>query len=243
MKKIIYLLSIIISTMLCCCSNKQTKSNTGSNTGIPSYDKLYDELFDELIHKDVENPNYLDTLYTEMYIAVKALNKGNEEECSKMICEKVDLLVELDTIKENQIHYLEAKLIAQRILKDNNGIIKNLYQTYNLYPENSFERLGSLGSLYLATNNNDSATYYLNKCLEVSKINLNSNNNEIKEKAIMGVCHSLVLLEKDQELKDILKEQLQLNPTKEIEDLIKSILDDFEGYKRMEWESINLLPQ
>ena len=89
------------------------------------------------------------------------MKNDKTNQCAKMVCEKVDQLMKIDTIKVNQIDYLEAKQIAQGILKDKEGFINSAFQQYNLYPENSFERLSSLGSLYLATNQRDSANYYL----------------------------------------------------------------------------------
>ena len=154
---------------------------------------------------------------------------------------KVDKLLKIDTIKINQIDYLEAKIIAQAILKDKEGIIKSSFQQYNLYPENSFERLSSLGSLYLATNQRDSANYYLNKSLQISKENLSSSNNETIEKGIVGVLHSLILLNKDQEAKSFIKEQLDNNPSNNIKELLYSVNEDYERFKRLEWKSIETL--
>ena len=149
--------------------------------------------------------------------------------------------MKLDTIKENQIHYLDAKQIAQGVLKDRDGFIETAYRQYNLYPENSFERLGSLGSLFLAINQKDSANYYLNRCLQVSNEYLNSSNNAMIEKGILGVLHSLVLLNKDQEAKSFIREQLNNNPSEDIEELLHSLDEDYEGFKRFEWESVETI--
>ena len=222
---------------ICSCDSMKTKPQNGNL----SYDALYTDSFDILINQLGDSVTYVDTLYTEMYIALKSMSPGDDGQCAKMVIEKVDKLMELDTIKENQIQYLEAKQIAQSVLKDKKGFIETIYQQINLYPENSFERLGSLGSFFLATNQTDSANYYLNKCIQVSKENLNSGNDEIKEKGIMGVLHGLVLLNKDQEAKSFIKEQLQIYTSGEIEELLRSIDEDFDGFKQMELESAKLI--
>jgi hypothetical protein len=199
---------------------------------------MYKDSFEILLHSMEPPYEKVDTIYTEMYIALKTMRRDSSKLCAKMVCEKVEDLIRIDTIKENQIHYLEAKQIAQTVLKDEKGFWETSYRQYNLYPENSFERLGSLGSLFLAMNKKDSAEFYLNKCVESSMANLNSQNNEIKEKSILGVIHGLVLLGKDQEAKEFLQNQLQQNPSEEMEDFIRSFYDEFDSYKQMEWRSV-----
>ena len=149
--------------------------------------------------------------------------------------------MKIDTIKVNQIDYLEAKQIAQGILKDKEGFINSAFQQYNLYPENSFERLSSLGSLYLATNQRDSANYYLNRCLQVSKEYLQSSDYATMEKGVLGILHSLVLLNKDQEATSFIKEQLDNNPSEDLKELLHSFDEDYEGFKRFEWQSVETL--
>ena len=210
-------------------------------TGVTSYDALYKDSFEILLHSETPPYSLADTIYTEMYIALKAMKSDKTNQCAKMVCDKVDQLLKIDTIKVNQIDYLEAKLIAQAILKDKEGIIKSLFQQFKLYPENSFEHLSSLGSLYLAINQKDSAAYYLNRCLQISKENLNTSNNATIEKDILGVLHSLVLLNKDQEAKSFINEQLNHNPSDEIKKLLHSIDEDYEGFKKNEWQSVEAL--
>jgi hypothetical protein len=92
-------------------------------------------------------------------------------------------------------------------------------------------------------NQKDSAEYYLNRCIEVSKKTLLSNDSEEKEKSILGVIHGLVLLNKDQEAKLFLEEQLKQNDDEEIIDFIRSFYDDFDNYKEYEWRSVKDLQQ
>lgn len=235
MKKslIISLFCILILSLFSCSSNK---TNTASEN--PVYDVLYKDSFDILLHKEVPPYTLTDTIYVEMYLALKAMRPNDNGECARMVCEKVELLMKLDTIKDNQIHYLEAKQIAQSALKDLDGFKESAYRQYNLYPEDSFERLGSLGSLFLSMNQKDSAEYYLDRCIEISRRNLNTKDNETKEKSILGVIHGLILLGKEQEAKSFLEEQLKLNDNEDIIDFIQSFYDDFDNYKEYEWRSV-----
>ena len=68
--------------------------------------------------------------------------------------------MKIDTIKENQIHYLDAKAIVLSYQKKYDEYWNNAYEQYNLYPENSHERLESLGVWFKNRGNNDSAVYY-----------------------------------------------------------------------------------
>ena len=54
----------------------------------------------------------------------------------------------------------------------------------------------------------------------------------------MGVLHSLVLLNKDQEAKSFIKEQLDNNPSEDLKELLNSLDEDYEGFKRTEWQSV-----
>ena len=237
MKYIAFFISILATFLFLNCGSRESKPNS-QNT---AYDVLYKDSFDILLHKEASPYTLSDTIYVEMYLALKAMQPGDDGECARMVCEKVETLMKLDTIKENQIHYLDAKQIAQGVLKDRDGFIETAYRQYNLYPENSFERLGSLGSLFLAINQKDSANYYLNRCLQVSNEYLNSSNNAMIEKGILGVLHSLVLLNKDQEAKSFIREQLNNNPSEDIEELLHSLDEDYEGFKRFEWESVETI--
>ena len=234
MKYITVFISIFATLLFINCGSRESKSNSQNTT----YDVLYRDSFDILLHKEASPYTLSDTVYVEMYLALKAMRPGDDGECARMVCEKVEILMKLDTIKENQIHYLEAKQIAQSALKDLDGFKESAYRQYNLYPKDSYERLGSLGSLFLSMNQHDSAEYYLNRCVEVSKKTLHSSDSEEKEKSILGVIHGLILLNKDQEAKSFLEEQLKQNDDEEIIDFIRSFYDNFDNYKEYEWRSV-----
>ena len=210
-----FIIIIISSIFLGGCNNKANVSAENQ------YDIMYKDSFDILLHSMEPPYTKADTIYTEMYIALKAMRPDDDGVCAKMVC--------------------EAKQIAQGVLKDKKGFIETSYRLYNLYPKDSFERLSSLGSLYLATNQKDSADYYLYRCLQISKENLNSSNSATIEKGIFGVLHCLVLLNKDEEAKSFIKEQLNNNPSDEIEELLHSLDEDFDGFKRTEWKSVETL--
>lgn len=242
MKKLPFFL-IIFALLYSCSSEKNTSKNNYNNLrndiqAKSCYETLYEDSFDILIRSLGDSLTYVDTLYTEMYIALKSARPNDDGKCAEMVCEKVDMLLKHDKVKENQIMYLEAKQMAQGMLKDKDGFIKSSFQMYNLYPKNSIERLSSLGSLYLALNQKDSANYYLNKCLQVSKENILIGDNELYEKNLIGALHSLVLLGKDEEAKDLIKEQLKNKHSDYIDELLHSLDRDFENFKQSEWESV-----
>lgn len=214
-------------------SNVIIQTDSLSTTEFSYYDNLYKDSFDILLHQNGENLNYIDTLYTEMYIALKSLSPNSDNgQYAQLVIEKADKLISIDTIRENQIHYLDAKQIAQSIIKDKDGFIRTAFQQFNLYPENSFERLSSLGSLFLTINNKDSADYYLNRSLQVSKELLSSSNNEMIEKGIFGVLYSLVLLDKDFEAKYFIKEQLHNSHPVEIKESLNYYNQNFDEFKQ-----------
>lgn len=239
MKKIQLLIIFVCVSLLCCCCCKRTKTITGNK----AYDRLYVDSFEKLLHSETPPYSKIDTIYTEMYIALKAMSSDNTNECAQMVCDKVDILMNMDTIKSCQIHYLEAKQIAQGILKDKEGLTETCYRLYNLYPEDSFEKTGSLGALFLSTNQLDSAEYYLNRCIDISRTKLDSSDIELRKKGILGVLHGLVLLNRSQEAKTFLFEQLQQNKNDEINDYIHTFYDDFDNYVQSEYESIKLFQE
>ena len=164
MKRLIPFIGIItIALSLNCC-----QKGGQHTTSIPAYEALYKDSLETILHRLEPPYTHEDTVYTEMYIALKAMGRSHDKRCAKLVCEKVDELIRLDTSKFNQIHYLEAKIIALGALKENKGVKESSFQLFNLYPENSYERLSSLGKYYLSTHEKDSADFYLNKWHKVS---------------------------------------------------------------------------
>ena len=70
--------------------NSCDKKSTQQITGVPSYDALYKDSFEILLHSDTPPYSLADTIYTEMYIALKAIKNDQTNQCAKMVCEKVD---------------------------------------------------------------------------------------------------------------------------------------------------------
>ena len=58
---------------------------------------------------DYVSPNQMQVLVTDSrqpnINALKAMLSDNSDQCAKMVCEKVEVLVRLDSVKENQIQY------------------------------------------------------------------------------------------------------------------------------------------
>lgn len=231
--KFVFFASIVLSFVNC---NGQI--NRHQESGQSLYDALYKDSFEVYLNRIGENLTYVDTLYTEMFIALRVMSPKDDGQCARMVIEKVDILVTLDTITNNKIHYLEAKQLAQGALKDIKGFLDTAYRIYNLYPENSIERLSSLGAYFLSINKNDSAVYYLNRCLQVSEKGLNTLDVEEKEKCIIGVLHSLVLLGEDENAKLFVNEQIEDSPSGEIKELLYSISENYQEFKHSLWEPV-----
>ena len=229
---------VIFSSIVLSFVNCNGRINRHQKNKQSSYDVLYKDSFEVYLNRIGENLNYVDTLYTEMFIALRAMSPKDNGECARMVIEKVDMLVTLDTITNNKIHYLEAKQIAQGALRDIKGFLDTGYQIYNLYPENSIERLSSLGAYFLSINKNDSAEYYLNRCLQVSKKSLNTLDVEEKEKCIIGVLHSLVLLGEDEKAKLFINEQIKDSPSDETKELLYSISENYQEFKHSLWDPV-----
>ena len=94
MKKILFILVII-----CCCSIYSCKTTTSSNP----YEDLKEKMFDSLINETGAKPTHLDTIYAEMYIALKVIKEYPPAEDTVLV--KGNYLVENDDDIENKIHY------------------------------------------------------------------------------------------------------------------------------------------
>ena len=111
MKKSIYFLAVLLASVMMSCGNKQSRpvnTSVQSQDTFGAYDEMYKDSFDILIHSRIKSPlTKVDTMYTEMYIALKTMAK--DKRSAPMVIRKVDSLVVMDTVKANQVEYLECK--------------------------------------------------------------------------------------------------------------------------------------
>lgn len=226
-KSIINIMLIIaVSTFISLIVNSCDSYNSSP------YERMYKDSFDILLSrvKAPNHPDKLDTLYTEMYIALKT--SENSLESQEIVLNRVERLMQMDTIIENQIHYLDAKLIILSLQGKEKDYWDTAYKSYLLYPVNSLERLSSLTAYYKKINQNtDSATYYFNKTINIAEGLLTSNDSETRMKAIVTKISNLCLFDCDDENKKFIQEQLRIETDPDIIELLQQINNDYNSFK------------
>lgn len=234
MKKGIYFFAVLLALVTMSCSNKQAKLvsiSAYSQDTLGAYDEMYRDSFDILIQSRINKPlTKVDTMYTEMYIALKTMAK--DKGSAPMVIRKVDSLVVMDTVKANQVEYLECKQMALSSLGRKKEAYKLGYRIFNLYPENSYERLVSLGGYYITTNQMDSANYYLDRSLTVARSFLKSNSEKVQTDGAVCTLTSLIMLGREKEAKSFIKERLNSKTSAEEKEMLEDAERDFDGLKK-----------
>lgn len=233
MKHFIYIIAVLITLVVTGCNNKPSKpvSTLISQDTLGAYDEMYRDSFDILIHSRINKSlTKVDTMYTEMYIALKTM--AQDKRSAPMVISKVDSLVVLDTVKANQVEYLECKQMALASLGRKKEAYKLGYTIFNLYPENSYERLVSLGGYYITTNQIDSANYYLERSLAVARSFLKSNSEKVQTDGAVCTLTSLIMLGREAEAKSFIKERLNSKPSVEEREMLEDAERDFDGLKK-----------
>lgn len=234
MEKGIYFLAVLLALVTMSCSNKQAKPvsiSAYSQDTLGAYDEMYRDSFDILIQSRFNKPlTKVDTMYTEMYIALKTMAK--DKRSAPMVIRKVDSLVVMDTVKANQVEYLECKQMALASLGRKKEAYKLGYRIFNLYPENSYERLVSLGGYYTTTNQMDSANYYLERSLTVARSFLKSSSEKVQTDGAVCTLTSLIMLGREKKAKSFIKERLYSKTSAEEKEMLEDAERDFDGLKR-----------
>ena len=234
MKKSIYFLAVLLASVMMSCGNKQSRpvnTSVQSQDTFGAYDEMYKDSFDILIHSRIKSPlTKVNTMYTEMYIALKTMAK--DKRSAPMVIRKVDSLVAMDTVKANQVEYLECKQMALASLGRKKEAYKLGYRIFNLYPENSYERLVSLGGYYITTNQMDSANYYLERSLTVARSFLKSSSEKVQTDGTVCTLTSLIMLGREKEAKSFIKERLNSKTSAEEKEMLEDAERDFDGLKK-----------
>lgn len=215
------------------CSNKADKTVYG-------YEEMYKDSFDILINR-VESPLLVDTVYTEMYIALKTCIAGNHklhDSSCQIVLDRVERLLLMDSIIENQQKYIEAKQLVLGMQGKYDEVLDAMYESFNLYPENSLERLSGIAYYFLVLEKQDSALYYLDKSLEVSDTMLMSKDRNSKMLAVLTKVNSLIFLDRDADAKKFVKEQLLSETDSEILEILTEIDNDFSTHKKDMWGAV-----
>lgn len=215
-----------------CCIGFLQSGCTSSPTKEPrtEYEKAYDTQFPELIKSLDRTPDVIDTLYTEMYIALQTMRK--DEAAGDIVVDRVNRLIELDTIKENQRHYLEALSIAYSLRKDYDNFWRTALKSYDTYPTNSFQRLSSLAAYYTYIDiNPDSAAHYIAAAHRAADRLKHSDSANDRMGYYFGKATLYTIDGKDENAKAMLRECIANENDEEGIQEAKSALADFDAFK------------
>lgn len=220
-----YFITSVILLILSSCGD-----NSNSKTSLSAYERAYNDSFNSLIAQTEGRHDICDTLYTEMYIALKTIE--DDDSCGEIVIDRVNKLMKLDNDPENQRHYLEAATIVYAIRKDYDNFWKASLQSYNTYPYDSFERLSSLAAYYtLVKENPDSSSFYINSAKKVAS-NINGSTDSGKRlDSCIGLAKLCILEGKDTEAKNIINQFISSENDPENIEVVKSIIDDFQSFK------------
>lgn len=205
------------------------------------YEQSYNENFDKLISGLDHEPDRCDTLYTEMYIALKEI--GRDDACGDIVLDRVEKLMELDDIPENQRHYLEAANIVYGSRNDYTSARKTMLRSFNTYPSDSFERLSSFACYYtLLDENPDSASFYIERTRNVILPLRESNDPRERLDSCIGLTTLLILENNDEEAKNLLSRFINTENNANNIEVAKDYLQNFDSFKKclLETKSISL---
>ena len=133
---------------------------------------------------------------------------------------------------------LNELMIVLRMLKDDDAFMATEYQYWNLYPENSLERLSSLGCHFLVLQQMDSAKYYFDRTIILTNQLLSSEDTEKRMSAITNKLMALIYEKRESEGKDFLMKQIENETGEESVEYLTSLSQNFEFYMRELWNNI-----
>ncbi len=215
-KLLIVVLGVALVTISC------TEKRTSGSYIIDNYH----EQFDSLLNSLGRTPDRIDSLYTEMYIAFKA--SINDSVARNIVIEKANQLLELDTIRDNQLHYLEAVSFVYRLNEDDDKFRQTAFRAWNLYPTESVERLSSYAMYYSKSNNLDSLRSYSERATNAAQRLLKSRDSEDRGKGIVASLIIMIINNQQSEGKLYLEERIKSESDPELIQMLKDIYDDYD---------------
>lgn len=234
MKNRVYL--IILTLLVLIISGCNSKNN--SEEYVSPYEKAYVEQFDQLISQLDHLPDYCDTLYTEMYIALKTIKE--DETCGDIVLDRVNKLLLIDNDPENQRQYLDAASIVYSIRKDYDKFWDTSKKIWDTYPFDSFERLSSYAEYYSTIQQNaDSAYMYIESAKIAAQKLKYSKNQEDRIGYCIGMVTLYVLEGEDEVAKLFIQEYIASEQNIENLDVAKELLKDYEQFKEEILRPIN----
>lgn len=194
------------------------------------YETELEDKFSSLISLIDRETNLADTLYTEMYIALKAMDK--DATLGDTVINRVQKLVQMDTIRDNKRTYFEAASIVYSLRKDYPNFWRVSKMMWDTYPIDSFQRLSSYAMYYTHIEQNpDSAKYYIHKSIQSAQILLQSNDDAERIDGCIGLALMNIIQGNDSNAKEIIAAFISNESSYENKEVAKSILDDFESFK------------
>lgn len=222
-------LLFFVVVLISCSNNNQKES-------ISPYKQSYEENFAQLISRLISQdegrqPDLCDTLYTEMYIALKVLSE-DDKEAQQIVIDRVNQLLELDTIQENRRKYFEAAKIVYSCRKDYDNFWRMALKEFETYPLNSIQRNASLALFYTNVKSlPDSAKFYIEKTIAISKRHISSNDPKVRIDGYCANISMLILQGQDEAAKKYLKDILDIEKDKEIIEILDDILENYDNIK------------
>ena len=221
-KLILIFVAISFYALFGCDSKSKNTETTNEET--------YDAQFSQLINQLDQPVSLRDTLYVEMCIAMKTLEKDSTY--GDIVLDRVDKLLSVDDIAENRRHYLEAASIVYGMRQDYEKYWQVSKQIFDTYPADSFQRLSSYASYYTNVEHNaDSASYYIASAKNAANDLKESNNSEDRMGYCIGMAMLYILEGNDGNAKLVIQEFINQEKESENIEAAKELLNDFEQFK------------
>lgn len=207
---------------------------------LSSYKDEKTEEIKRLLNELDQPTDRIDTLYAEMYVALK--ESPNDSSARNIVIEKVYELLKLDTIISNQRHYMDALAIVYSLNKDYDNLLSTSFKIWNTYPYESLERLSSYAMYYtLRTQNEDSAKIYCDKVLKYGSDSIKSINPRKRESGYIAISSVFMAKGNKTESKKFLSKCLETEPDSMNISLLQDLLNNYDEYAKTLLEPINKL--
>jgi hypothetical protein len=214
---------LYICILLCAfsCASKHEES---------PYEKMKAEKFDQLIKQLGDNPTNLDTIYTEMYIALQVAEEDST--AHQLVIDKATLLLAQDTIMENRIHYLEAMCIIYSMDKNYDKYWETFLRQLDCYPTESLERLTSYALYHAMKNNKDSMLIYSDKAIAIAKPLEISTDPDSRINGYITICSMLVAQGNDVEAKAYIDNKIKEETNQDNLETLTEMSNNFDSFKK-----------
>lgn len=215
---------IIVITILVSCGRMSQES-------LSPYEKMKAEDFERLLSELEQPTDKIDTLYTEMYIALQV--SPDDSSARNIVIEKVNELLKLDTIPSNQRHYLDALAIVYSLNKDYDKFLSTSFKMWDTYPIESLERLSSYAMYHtLISKEVDSITMYCDKVFKYGNDSIKSINPKMRESGYIAIGSILIAKGNKDKAREFFAKSLDSESDSENIQLLQDILNNYDAYEK-----------